>query len=142
MMGRGYWLPPSCETLTDYDGFYIESSAVYKDSFEQDWDEFLNKLCIKLSYQDKTLKKKYLWKSCAAGQSRFVVLANRHVDFITEEFDNFIAVYVVIPEDCECLGFAKRSFPQYVKLLKEVLTDMYPGSVYMRINSQKIKSVE
>ncbi len=140
-MGRGYWLPPSCENLAAYDGFYIDSSAVYTDNLEQDWNKLLNTLSVKMSYRDKTLKKACCWKSCGAGQSRFVVLQNRHVDIIAEDADDYIAVYAVIPEDCECPGFAKRSFPQYISLLQAVLTDMYPGSVRKRLNSQHTKAV-
>ena len=102
-MGRGYWLPPSCETLAAYDGFYIDSSAVYTDNLEQGWNSLLNTLSVKMSYHDKTLKKTCCWKPCGAGQSRFVVLQNHHVDIIAEDADAYIAVYVVIPDDCECL---------------------------------------
>lgn len=140
-MGRGYWLPPAYENLTAYDGFYIDSSAVYTENLEQGWNELLHKLSVKMSYRDKTLKKACCWKSCGTGQSRFVVLQNHHVDIIAEDADDYVAVYAVIPEDCECPGFAKRSFPQYVSLLQAVLTDLYPGSVRKRVNSQHTKAV-
>lgn len=140
-MGRGYWLPPSCENLAAYGGFYIDSSAVYTDNLDQDWENLLNMLCVKMTYREKTLQRVCCWKSCGAGQSRFVVLQNRHVDIIAEDDDGYIAVYAVIPEDCECPGFAKRSFPQYVSLLQTVLTDMYPGSIRKRLNSQHTKAV-
>ena len=86
-------------------------------------------------------KKICAWKPCGAGQSRYVVLRNRHVDIIADDADGYVAVYAVIPEDCEYPGFAKRSFPQYVSLLQKVLTDMYPGSIRKRINSQHIQAV-
>lgn len=139
-MGRGYWLPPAHENLFAYDGFYIDSNAVYKENPDQGWENLLYKLCVKMAYREKTLRKVCDWRTCGAGQSRFVVLQNRHVDIIAED-DGYIAVYVIIPEDCECPGFAKRSFPQYVSLLKAVLIDMYPGSVRKRVNSQHIITV-
>lgn len=140
-MGRGYWLPPSHENLAAYDGFYIDSNAVYKENPDQDWEIMLHKLCVKMAYREKTLRKVCDWRNCGAGQSRFVVLQNRHVDIIAEDDDGYIAVYVIIPEDCECPGFEKRSFSQYVSLLKAVLIDMYPGSVLKRLNSQHVKAV-
>lgn len=140
-MGRGYWLPPAYENLTAYDGFYIESSAVYTGDLEQDWNRFLQTLCTKLSYRNKTLTKNCSWKSCGAGRNRFVVLQNHHVDIIAEDVDEYIAVYVIIPEDCEYPGFSKRSFPQYVSLLEAVLIDMYPGCIRKRINSQRTKII-
>lgn len=140
-MGRGYWLPPAHENLPAYDGFYIASSAVYKQNPDQDWEDLLNKLCTKMAYHEKTLQRICDWKACGAGQSRFVVLQNHHVDIIAEDNDDYIAVYAIIPEDCERPGFSKRSFPQYVSLLKAVLTDMYPGNVRKRINSQHTKPV-
>lgn len=140
-MGRGYWLPPAHENLPAYDGFYIDSNAVYKENLDQDWENLLNKLCIKMAYHEKTLRRICDWRTCSAGQSRFVILQNRHVDIIAEDDDGYIAVYVIIPEDCECPGFAKRSFPQYVSLLKAVLIDMYPGSILKRINSQHTKAI-
>lgn len=140
-MGRGYWLPPSHKNLVAYDGFYIDSNAVYKENPDKDWENLLNLLCVKMAYREKTLRKFCDWRSCGAGQSRFVVLQNRHVDIIAEDDDGYIAVYVIIPEDSECPGFAKRSFPQYISLLKSVLIDMYPGSIRKRINSQHVESV-
>ena len=140
-MGRGYWLPPSYENLPAYDGFYIDSSAVYTDDPDQDWENLLHKICVKMAYHEKKLRTVCDWRTCSAGQSRFVVLQNRHVDIIAEDDDGYIAVYVIIPENCECPGFAKRSFPQYVSLLKSVLTDIYPGSIRKRVNSQHIKTV-
>lgn len=140
-MGRGYWLPPSCETLIAYDGFYIDSNAVYTDSLELGWNDFINTLCKKMSFYDKTLEKQCSWKSCGVGQSRFVILKNRHIDIIAEDVDDYIAVYAVIAEDCICPGFAKRSFPKYISILQTVLTNMYPGNIRKRINSQRTKAV-
>ena len=140
-MGRGYWLPPADENLAACDGFYIEAEAVYTGDPYDDWEKFINTLSVKLSYREKTLEKICAWKPCGAGQSRYVVLRNRHVDIIADDADGYVAVYAVIPEDCEYPGFAKRSFPQYVSLLQKVLTDMYPGSIRKRINSQHIQAV-
>lgn len=140
-MGRGYWLPPSYENLAACDGFYIDAGAVYTDNPYDDWEKFINTLSFKLSYREKTLKKICAWKPCGAGQSRFVVLQNRHVDIIADDADGYVAVYVIIPEDCEHPGFAKRSFPQYLSLLQTVLTEMYPGSIRKRLNSQHTKAV-
>ena len=140
-MGRGYWLPPSAENLVACDGFYIDAAAIYTTDPYGDWGKFLNTLCVKLSYREKTLQRICAWKACSAGQRRFVVLQNHHVDIVADDACGYVAVYVIIPEDCQHPGFAKRSFPYYVSLLKKVLIDMYPGSIKKRLNSQHTKSV-
>lgn len=140
-MGRGYWLPPKAEDLAAYDGFYIDSDAIYSGDTEKDWNRFLELLCKKLSFHEKTLRKQCAWKPCSAGQSRFVVLQNQHVDIIVEDVDDYVAVYAVIPEDCEFPGYAKRSFKRYISILQTVLTDLYPGKIRKRINSQHTKLV-
>ena len=69
------------------------------------------------------------------------MLNNRHVEIIVEDADSYVAVYVIVPEDCAAPGFAKRSFPRYLAMLKETLTELYPGAISKRINSQHIKKV-
>ncbi len=140
-MGRGYWLPPRAEQLEACDGFYIDSRAVYTKDIEQSWSDLLERLCKKLLLKEKTLRRYCAWKSCEAGQSRFVILQNRYVDIVAEDADDYVAVYVLIPEDCENPGLAKRSFSRYLNLLRETLVELYPGSIRKRINSQHTKAV-
>ena len=45
-MGRGYWLPPSAENLVACDGFYIDAAAIYTTDPYEDWEKFLNTLCV------------------------------------------------------------------------------------------------
>lgn len=140
-MGRGYWLPPQSENLAACDGFYVDSKAVYTMNPDAEWEAFLEKLAQRLIEKEHTLRKVQRWQSCDAGQCRFVVLQNRSFDIIAEDVDDYIAVYVIIPEDCPTPGYAKRSFGRYMELLKEVLTELYPGSVRKRVNSQRTKAV-
>ncbi len=140
-MGRGYWLPPRNEELAASDGFFIDGTAVYTENTTESWEKFLESLCQKLSFRERTLERFCNWKSCGLGQNYFVLLYNRQVEIIAEDADGFIAVYVIIPEDCEAPGFAKRSFPKYVSMLKDTLTELYPGAVSKRINSRQLKAV-
>lgn len=140
-MGRGYWLPPNNDELTASDGFFIDGSAVYTDNSTADWENFLENLCKKLIFQEKTFQKFCNWKSCGMGQNYFVLAYNRHVEIIAEDTDGYIAVYAIIPEDCEAPGFAKRSFQRYITLLFKILTEMYPGAVSKRTNSRKLTLV-
>lgn len=140
-MGRGYWLPPDHEMLAAFDGFYVDSSAVYTDSISAGWERFLDQLSKVLMLKERSFKKFCNWRSCGLGQSYFVLLYNRHIEIILEDADRYIAVYAIIPRDCKVPGFAKRSFPRYLKILKEALTELYPGAVFKRINSQHIKKV-
>lgn len=140
-MGRGYWLPPQSENLAACDGFYIDTKAVYIKDPDTDWPDFLDALSRQMIIKERTLRKVQRWKSCDAGQCRFVVLQNRSFDIIAEDVDDYIAVYVIIPEDCPTPGYAQRSFKRYVEMLKEVLTALYPGSVCKRVNSQRTKAV-
>lgn len=140
-MGRGYWLPPQHDELAASDGFFLDGKAVYTDEPNADWEKFLESLCRKLTFQEKTFKKLCNWKACGMGQSYFVLVHNKQVEIIAEDTDGYIAVYAIIPEDCEAPGFAKRSFPKYITLLFNTLTEMYPGAVYKRTNSRKLTLV-
>lgn len=140
-MGRGYWLPPRKEHLTAYDGFYLDSNTVYGNDISAGWDKLLHSLSIKLMYKEKSFIQYCNWKSCGLGQSYFILLYNKHIEIIVEDVDEYIAVYAIIPEDCPTPGFAKRSFPKYITLLKDALTNLYPGAVSKRINSQRIRKV-
>lgn len=140
-MGRGYWLPPNHDELVASDGFYIEADRVYGDDISTGWDNFLKMLCRKLKFKDNTFQEVCEWESCGMGQSRFVLLKNRHVDIIAEDADGYVAVYAIISEDNVAPGFAKRSFPRYLAMLKEMLTELYPGAVFKRRNSQHLQKV-
>ena len=140
-MGRGYWLPPNHAELVASDGFYIEAGKVYGDDISTGWDSLLKTLCRKLKIKDNTFQEVCEWKSCGMGQSRFVLVQNRHVDIIAEDADGYVAVYAIIPEDNVAPGFAKRSFPRYLAMLKEMLTELYPGAVFKRRNSQHLQKV-
>lgn len=140
-MGRGYWLPPNHAELVASDGFYIEADRVYGDDISTGWDSFLKTLCRKLKFKDNTFQEVCEWKSCGMGQSRFVLVRNRHVDIIAEDANGYVAVYAIIPEDNAAPGFAKRSFPRYLAMLKEMLTELYPGAVFKRRNSQHLQKV-
>ena len=140
-MGRGYWLPPNHEELVASDGFYVESDCVYGADLAAGWEAFLQTVCKKMKFKDNTFQKVCEWKSCGMGQSRFVLLQNRHVEIIAEDADGYVAVYAIIPEDNPAPGFAKRSFPRYLAMLKDVLTELYPGAVFKRRNSQHLQQV-
>lgn len=142
-MGHGYWLPPEHEKLPAFDGFFVDSEAVYTGAdITSDWNSFLDTICSKIKHIDSTLKKICKWQSCGMGQNRFVLLQNRDVDIIAEEMDDYIAVYAIISEECENIGYAKRLFQKYVNGLKNVLTTLYPGHVRHRGNFQKTVFVE
>lgn len=141
-MGRGYWLPPRAKELAACDGFYIDSDAVYTSgNTTADWNSFLNTLCKQLTFHERTFEQLCEWKPCDAGQSRFVVLQNRHADIVMEDCEDYVAVFLLIPEDCAAPGFAKRSFPRYLNILQNCLTELYPGSISKRLNSQHIQAV-
>lgn len=140
-MGRGYWLPPNHADLVESDGFYIEADSVYGNDIDTGWENFLTQVCNKLKIKEVTFKKVCEWKSCGMGQSRFVLVRNRHVDIIAEDSDGYVAVYAIIPEDNAAPGFAKRSFPRYLAMLKEILTELYPGAVFKRQNYRDLQKV-
>ena len=136
-MERGYWLPPGSERLAACDGFYIRSKAVYQcGDTERDWDAFLDGLIHCLTQREQSFRECRAWK-----QRRYVVVQNRHVQVIAEDVDDYVAVYVLIPEDCPAVHYAGRAFPRYLSLLRQILVGLYPGDVFQRINSQHIKAV-
>ena len=60
---------------------------------------------------------------------------------IAEDDDEYVAVFVIIPEDCRNPEEIKQIFPRYVTLLRTALAEMYPGHILKRINSQHAKAV-
>lgn len=140
-MERGYWLPPNAENLAACDGFYIVGDAVYATGIDEGWNKLLDDVSFKLKAKETTFRNIRDWKATETGYSRFVILQNRHIDIVAEDNDDLVAVYALIPEDCPTPGFAKRSFPRYMKLLKDTLTELYPGNIFKRINSQHIQAV-
>lgn len=140
-MGRGYWVPPNHEQLVASDGFYVEAGSVYGGDISAGWEKFLEVFCRKLKIKDGTFRKVCQWKSCGMGQSRFVLLQNRHVDIVAEDSDGYVAVYAIIPEDNAAPGFAKRSFQRYLAMLKETLIELYPEAVFKRQNYRYLQKV-
>lgn len=140
-MGRGYWVPPNHEQLVASDGFYVEAGSVYGSDISSGWEQFLETACRKMKIKDSTLRKVCEWKPCGMGQSRFVLLQNRHVDIVAEDSDGYVAVYAIIPEDNVAPGFAKRSFTRYLIMLKETLIELYPGAVFKRKNYRNLQKV-
>ncbi len=74
------------------------------------------------------------------AESRFVILRNEEVEIIAEDDDEYVAVFVIIPEDCRNPEEIKQIFPRYVTLLRTALAEMYPP-YSQRINSQHAKAV-
>lgn len=140
-MGRGYWLPPNHEALVASDGFYVECDSVYGADIDAGWESFLEVLCRKLKIKENTFQQVCEWKTSGMGQSRFVLVRNRHVDIIAEDSDGYVAVYAIIPENNAAPGFAKRSFPRYLAMLKEILTELYPGAVFKRHNYRDLQKI-
>ena len=141
-MGRGFWLPPGADNLPLYDGFYIDSKAVYTgDDMTADWQDFLDKVCGLLQKRNNSLQKRCEWFPCDLGQSRFVLMENECVQIIAEDADGYIAVYAIVPETCACNSRAKQAFPFVLQNLKDTLIELYPGAVSRRLNSQHTERV-
>ena len=140
-MGRGYWLPPNEENLVCCDGFYIDSKPVYEKGYEQGWNELIKYISEKIQLRDNTFKKVCEWRECSISESRFVISENYQVQIIADDVGGYIAVYVIIPEDCTKPNVAKQSFPRYLQNIKNILLDKYKGNVYRRINSSHIEPV-
>lgn len=140
-MDRGYWLPPYADELPDYAGFYIDSEAVYPHDMESGWEKLLNGLCEKLAEYENSLQKQCAWAYCRTGRDRFILAQNQEVEVIAEDDDGYVAVFVIIPENCQEPEKIKRIFPRYVTLLRTALCELYPGYIRKRVNSQHIKTV-
>lgn len=147
---RGYWLPDGCKELQAYDGFYIPARVVYKTAdIDAGWAAFEKTVIIELTEKDKTLRRFCDMRSCIK-KMRYVLVRNSEVDIIAEQCDGpkghsdeeYIAVFAIIPEDCDSPLKALRFFNHYVSILRDVLCKLYPGDVYERVNSQKIKPID
>lgn len=144
---RGYWLPDGYENLAKYDGYYIKKEAIYKTKDDLfDWEKFIIEVASELIQKDHTLLPIADYRHIA-GHSRFVLVRNTEVVIIVEEFEGpkghkderYVAVFVIIPEDCAILKDEKRVFNRYVSQLLSVLSNTYPGHVYKRVDSRKLK---
>lgn len=141
-MARGYWLPENYENLPACDGFYVDADAVYANGNVEDvWETVVDSCIEKLIFKDPTLIRCGSWRENPKGPQRFVLARNDKVDIILEDVERHLAVYALIPEDCEFPGYAKRSFPKYLRILKESLTELYPGHIRHRTNSWNVQKV-
>ena len=140
-MERGYWLPPRAKYLAAYAGFYIDSETVYQANMDSGWNRLLDGLCQKMTGYEASFQKRCAWTPRQSGRRRFVILKNEEVEIIAEDDDGYVAVFVIIPEDCRNPEEIKQIFPRYVTLLRTALAEMYPGHILKRINSQHVKEV-
>ena len=140
-MERGYWLPPRAKHLAAYAGFYIDSETVYQANMDSGWNQLLDGLCQKLTNYESSFQKRCAWTNKQAGRNRFVILKNEEVEIIAEDDDEYVAVFVIIPEDCRNPEEIKQIFPRCVTLLRTALAEMYPGHILKRLNSQHAKAV-
>ena len=142
-MGRGYWLPPNAKELAACDGYYIDLEAAYDQakSPSENWEHFLSICSQKLMEKDKSFQVVGDWKSSGNQRKRFVLLSSPRYDVVVEEVGCYLAVFLLIPEDCKQPGSAKRSFSTELKRLRHVLTNVYPGHVRHRIHSRETELV-
>ena len=140
-MERGFWLPPRAKHLAAYAGFYIDSETVYQENMDSGWNRLLDGLCRKITGYDASFQKRCVWTNLKIGRNRFVILKNEEVEIVAEDDDEYVAVFVIIPEDCRNTEETKQIFPRYVTLLRTALAELYPGHILKRINSQHVKEV-
>lgn len=140
---RGYWIP---EGSLAYEGFYVKTAAVYTTgNSTHDWETFLTGVGRGLLLKDKTLE-----IYCEYRLRRFVLARNSMVEIVVEQCDGlrddpatgYLAVFVIIPEDCEAPYRAEHFFNHDVEILKSTLFALYPHNVFERVNSQNIKETD
>ncbi|MEQ2441150.1 hypothetical protein [Solibaculum intestinale] len=143
MMGRGYWLPPGAKALAACDGYYIDLDAAYDKALvlSENWERFLYICSQKLMEKDGTFHFVGDWKDAGDGRKRFVLAGSPRYDVVVEEDKGYLAVFLLIPEDCKQPGRAKRSFPTELEKIKQALTELYPGHVHRRIHSREIEPI-
>jgi len=133
---RGNYLPDGHERMAACNGFYVDNEAIYvSKDIEADWNRLTGQICEKMMVDCPDLEKFNAWRPCEMGQSRYALLSNRFVDLIVETEDGYSAFYLIIPENCEQTAAAKRKFPRYLVVLRQVLTALYPGHVRKRKNA-------
>lgn len=140
-MGRDYWLPSGYENLIASEGLYVKSEVVYGEDINKGWEQFLTNISLRLQEKEHSFQGLFEWRSSDMGQSRFVMLHNSNSEIIVEDTGRYVAVYVIIPEECANPLAAKRVFPRYCALLKKTLTELYPNAVYRLIDSRHIEKV-
>ena len=133
---RGYYLPPNHEQFADCDGFYVDNSVLYTSGDEEkDWAMLTEQFCRTMMKACPELALFNAWKPCELGQSRYVLVQNQYVDIMLETEDGYTAIFAIIPENCRYVSAAKQKFKLYVHILKQVLTELYPGHIRKRKNA-------
>jgi len=131
-MERGYWKPDNSETLLKCCGFFVKSSAIPVKDTKERWGIFLKQVSDESLKKRTSLKKVYKWEINSSERNIFIVLRDYFVDIVSEDVEDYIAIFILIPENCSTPKLAKANFDDYVEDLKEILVRLYPGSVKLR----------
>lgn len=118
---------PAPNIWAAYAGFYIDSETVYQANMDSGWNRLLDGLCQKLTNYESSFQKRCAWTNKQAGRNRFVILKNKEVEIIAEDDDEYVAVFVIIPEDCRNPEEIKQIFPRYVPCCRIGLGRDVPG---------------
>ncbi len=135
------YLPP-VRCKSDYDGFYVDNSAIYASGDEEkDWNEFQQKVVCGIRNGHSLFKAAFYWKPTDDGHSLYTLAESSMYDIIVETEDGYTAVFLIISRNCKNQNTARKSLPRYTEYLKRVLLNLYPSHVRKRINDRKTKLV-
>jgi len=140
-MGKGNYLLPMHNLLAGYGGYYIDLEALYgeeyweseadDDYFRERWDDFKVTLVDVMSkkFQSLVWVDKHKWDGYS---HRYVLMENNLVELIICEEDTYMAVYFIIPLECEREILAKIHLQRYINHLKMILLVSYPNYIRER----------
>ena len=124
---------PSIQRESDYDGFYIDNSAIYvRGDAEKDWNAFVSQICRSIRLRQPGFKAAMCWKPSAAGHSLYTLLESNMYDITVETEDEYTAVFLIVSSSCKNQNVARKCLPRYAGYLQKILLDLYPCHVRKR----------
>ena len=140
-MARGYWLPPMHHQLLQYNGFYVDNSAIYaNDDLDAGWNRLLDRFGRLLPAYFPRMMQGNFWAP-TQKTSRYVLAYDRRFQIILETLDDYTAFFLIVPESCTATKSAIKGFEKALHQLQTLLTTLYPGHVRRRVNTWRAELV-
>lgn len=142
-MGAGNWLPCKRDMLLDWEGFYVSYEGIYGDRYIEEGvydsgeiDGFIDTIEYELTSRFPSLKLSDEWRR---SDEKVHLDDGGVIQLVIGENNVSAAVYFVFKDpnyldylnDTE-LGYYSNKFGDYVDGLKDILTTIYEGNVYIR----------
>ncbi|MCL2637522.1 MAG: hypothetical protein FWD48_04045 [Oscillospiraceae bacterium] len=143
-MGYKYWMPEDYESLTAFDGFYIENKVFFgaSEPTQEQWDNSIADFIKKLKRFLPKMRIVNEWET-GLGVRRYVLMRLRDetLSLVMGEDEHYAAIFLILPECCEDYERFKREFDKNLSEIRKFLLYKYPNEVYKRKNTWNLELV-